>query len=270
MSFDEIAKGQAQRSVGSPPSGQDDPLVRMIEKQIREIQQSCVQIKQVVETKLGTEHDDHDLRDRLRQQTTGTQKIINQVHEKLKQLTARPQPEFKASQDKLKKDFAAVLQQFKTVTKLSSEKQQALVAREKTVSRVQKDASQSDSDATESDALLAEQARRQKQMQLQNEISYNQAVIAEREEGIQEIESTLKEVNLIFRDLASMVNKQGEALDLMEDHVETTMMHTQAANTELKKAINYQASSRKKMCCLLFILVLIVGAIVVYFTVISR
>ena len=44
---------------------------------------------------------------------------------------------------------------------------------------------------------------------LDNEISFNEAIIEEREQGIQEIQQQIGEVNEIFKDLAVLVHEQG-------------------------------------------------------------
>lgn len=67
-------------------------------------------------------------------------------------------------------------------------------------------------------------------MHMENEIEFNEAILAERwiglngaspdinahigirEAGIKEVESTVREVNEIFRDLAVMVNDQGQMI----------------------------------------------------------
>lgn len=49
-------------------------------------------------------------------------------------------------------------------------------------------------------------------MLLDNEISFNEAVIEEREQGIQEVEHQIGEVNDIFKDLAVLVNYQGDII----------------------------------------------------------
>lgn len=46
-------------------------------------------------------------------------------------------------------------------------------------------------------------------MLLDNEISFNEAIIEEREQGIQEIQQQIGEVNEIFKDLAILVHEQG-------------------------------------------------------------
>ena len=44
---------------------------------------------------------------------------------------------------------------------------------------------------------------------LDNEISFNEAIIDERDQGIQEIQNQIGEVNEIFKDLAVLVHEQG-------------------------------------------------------------
>jgi syntaxin 7 len=49
---------------------------------------------------------------------------------------------------------------------------------------------------------------------LDNEIVYNEAVIEEREQGIQEIQQQIGEVNEIFKDLAVLVHDQGAVIGI--------------------------------------------------------
>ena len=44
---------------------------------------------------------------------------------------------------------------------------------------------------------------------MDNEIVFNEAIIEEREQGIQEIQQQIGEVNEIFKDLAVLVHDQG-------------------------------------------------------------
>lgn len=50
---------------------------------------------------------------------------------------------------------------------------------------------------------------RQEVLFLDNEIAFNEAIIEEREQGIQEIQQQIGEVNEIFKDLAVLVHEQG-------------------------------------------------------------
>lgn len=44
---------------------------------------------------------------------------------------------------------------------------------------------------------------------MDNEISFNEAIIDERDQGIEEIQNQIGEVNEIFKDLAVLVHEQG-------------------------------------------------------------
>lgn len=50
---------------------------------------------------------------------------------------------------------------------------------------------------------------RQEVVLLDNEIAFNEAIIEERDQGIQEIQHQIGEVNEIFKDLAVLVHEQG-------------------------------------------------------------
>ena len=50
---------------------------------------------------------------------------------------------------------------------------------------------------------------RQELVLLDNEISFNEAIIEEREQGIKEIQSQIGQANEIFKDLAVLVHEQG-------------------------------------------------------------
>lgn len=49
---------------------------------------------------------------------------------------------------------------------------------------------------------------------LDNEIAFNEAIIEERDQGIQEIQNQIGEVNEIFKDLAVLVHEQGAVIGL--------------------------------------------------------
>ena len=50
---------------------------------------------------------------------------------------------------------------------------------------------------------------RQEIVPLDNEITFNEAIIEERDQGIKEIQQQISEVNEIFKDLADLVHEQG-------------------------------------------------------------
>ena len=59
---------------------------------------------------------------------------------------------------------------------------------------------------------LIEQEHRDKMEMMGNQIDYSTSLITEREDAIKEIESTMLEVNEIYKDLSTLVVEQGAAL----------------------------------------------------------
>lgn len=68
-------------------------------------------------------------------------------------------------------------------------------------------------------------------MLLDNEIAFNEAIIEERDQGIQEIQQQIGEVNEIFKDLAVLVHEQGTMIGkLMSMHL--ILIHIMIKETE--------------------------------------
>jgi hypothetical protein len=94
---------------------------------------------------------------------------------------------------------------------------------------------------------------RQDFLLLENEVVFNEAVIEEREQGIQEIHQQIGEVNEIFKDLAVLVNEQGYMIDDIESHIESANAATVQGNRQLVKAVKTQKSGSSIMCLILVI-----------------
>ncbi|KAA3469247.1 Syntaxin-22-like protein [Gossypium australe] len=102
--------------------------------------------------------------------------------------------------------------------------------------------------SAEQRALLVE--RRQEVVLLDNEIAFNEAIIDEREQGIQEIQQQIGEVNEIFKDLAVLVHEQGTMIDDIGTHIENSQAATSQAKSHLVKAAKSQRSNSSllKLC----------------------
>ncbi|KAJ1881733.1 hypothetical protein LPJ57_001419 [Coemansia sp. RSA 486] len=91
---------------------------------------------------------------------------------------------------------------------------------------------------------------------LDNEIEYNEALISEREEEIQEIEQGIVELNEIFRDIGTMVTEQQSLLDSIETNVQSVSINVLRGAEELDSANEYhRRSSRTKFCLILFLVI---------------
>lgn len=91
----------------------------------------------------------------------------------------------------------------------------------------------------------------------QEEVDFQDALIAEREEEIRNIEQGVGDLNVLFQQVAQIVTEQGEQLGGIAENVERTHEDTRAADRELRQAARYQRNARSKACCLLVVLAVI-------------
>ena len=92
----------------------------------------------------------------------------------------------------------------------------------------------------------------------EHEISFNEALIHERDQEIHQITTSIGQVHEIFRDLGALVHEQGMYLDNIENNVENTAVNLEAAEGELRRARDYQMRARRRMMfCWLIIFVVV-------------
>lgn len=92
---------------------------------------------------------------------------------------------------------------------------------------------------------------------MQEDLTIRNRIAQEREEGIRRIQGQVSEVNQIFRDLASIVQDQGNQFESIENQAESSASNTKQAVTELKKAVARQRGSRERLCCMLAAAILV-------------
>jgi len=108
----------------------------------------------------------------------------------------------------------------------------------------------------------------QQQQQQSNITADDLQEIQEREDAVRQLEEDIVDVNMIFKDLATMVHEQGEIVDSIEANVETAETDVEQGNYQLRQARDHQASARKKkFCCFaLLVAIVIILIIVIYFS----
>ncbi|EFJ12714.1 hypothetical protein SELMODRAFT_269103 [Selaginella moellendorffii] len=201
---------------------------------------------------LGTAKDTPELRTKMHKMRQHISHLIKETAAKLKAVneTDRTQPvsaSTKMKDAKLAKDFQRVLQTFEQAQKISKERQTVYAPLVPEVLGME-GASPDD----ERRILLAEQ-RRQEVLQLDNEVTFNEAVIEERAQGIREVQEQIEEVHEIFKDLAVMVHEQGGTIEEIDSHVENSYAATAQANKQLSKASKSQKSGNTLSCLLMVI-----------------
>ncbi|XP_004512499.1 syntaxin-22-like [Cicer arietinum] len=254
MSFQDLEAGRRNLT-----NGKQDPT-HAVASGVFQINTAVSTFQRLVNT-LGTPKDTPELRDKLHKTRLHIGQLVKDTSDKLKQASeidhhVDANATKKIADAKLAKDFQAVLKEFQKAQRLAAEREtayppfvpQAVQPSSYTVSEVGDISDKSQ----EQHALLVE-SRRQEVISLDNEISFNEAIIEEREQGIQEIQQQIGEVNEIFKDLAVLVHEQGAMIDDIGSNIEHSHETTAQAKSQLVKASKTQRSSSSLVCLLLVI-----------------
>mmetsp|Transcript_27746 Transcript_27746/g.69515 ORF Transcript_27746/g.69515 Transcript_27746/m.69515 type:complete len:141 (+) Transcript_27746:114-536(+) len=119
-----------------------------------------------------------------------------------------------------------------------------------------------DDNDDENASLLA----RQSLAQLEEQREGMAFSIEQREEGIQQLQTSFMDLNQLWKDLGSIVSVQGGILDNIETHIDNSQAQTQAGAQELAKAAQHQRTLRSRLCCLVLVVLL---AVVLFLFVLS-
>lgn len=262
MSFQDLeaGRGAGKSSRRDISNGSRQDPTQAVASGIFQINTAVSTFQRLVNT-LGTPKDTPELREKLHKTRLHIGQLVKDTSEKLKQASERDHHvEINASKKiadaKLAKDFQAVLREFQKAQRLAAEREtaytpfvpQAVLPSSYTASELDLN---SDENA-EQRAVLVE-SRRQEVLLLDNEIVFNEAIIEEREQGIQEIQQQIGEVNEIFKDLAVLVHEQGVMIDDIGSNIEGAQAATAQGKSQLVKAAKTQRSNSSLTCLLLVI-----------------
>nr|KJB51618.1 hypothetical protein B456_008G224800 [Gossypium raimondii] len=215
MSFQDLEAGRPLGSRQNLNNGKQD-ATQAVASGIFQINTAVSTFQRLVNT-LGTPKDTPELREKLHKTRLHIGQLVKDTSAKLKQASesdhrAEVSASKKVTDAKLAKDFQAVLKEFQKAQRLAAEREtaytpfvpQAVPSSSYTAGEVD---TRSDESAEQRGLLV--QSRRQEVLLLDNEIAFNEAIIEERDQGIQEIQQQIGEVNEIFKDLAVLVHEQG-------------------------------------------------------------
>ncbi|WVN85213.1 uncharacterized protein L203_100358 [Cryptococcus depauperatus CBS 7841] len=270
MSFNDLERGQAEPNSRGTTSDQDGAFTALkdtVSIQIFKIQSNAQGIQRQVD-KLGSPEDGENLRINLHNLTEATREMVKKSTEDVKKLASCPAGgEFafrKPIQVKLSKDFGDAISAFQRVQRLSAEKQKVYIEKQKRkVDRMVEEGEDSAHDEPRGSVELERvQTQAQAPLVSQQEVEFQETLIAEREAEIREIESGIHELNDIFRDLGTIVVEQGSLIDNIESNVTSVARDTTSAAEELTTAHEYQRKTGRRMFCLLMILVIVVAVVI--------
>ncbi|KAL4809038.1 t-SNARE [Aspergillus unguis] len=266
MSFDRLNTLESQPTTfrrSDDPQYHDDPdfqrLTESLSDQLFKLTSNITRLSDQIAL-LGTKRDTERVRERVHTLLEQTREGFRDVGEGIKKVQGWEDvnPSQKWTQQKLSTEFKATLEEFQTVQRRALEKQRASAVAARTAVDEAEHPTEAGAQQQQQQQLLEEQPR----LANQGEVDFQEALIIERETEIRNIEQSVGELNELFRDVAHIVNEQGQQLDTISGNVENVHDNTRGANVELRSASRYQKNARSKACCLLIILAVILTIII--------
>ncbi|KAF7545103.1 hypothetical protein G7Z17_g9446 [Cylindrodendrum hubeiense] len=259
MSFDQLSSLESGRRGGYA----DDPAFQELQYDLKSKLQALLSSNRKLANDvnvLGTKKDTPRLRERVHNSMEKTREMCREIGEGVKRLQTWDEltKQQKYEQTKVSSDFQTALQEFQTLQRRALEKERASV----TAARAAQD---TDGHGEAQEGAPLEQLQQQQelsQLAVQGEVDFQEALIIEREEEIRNIEQGVGDLNVLFRQVAQIVNEQGESLDSIADNVHNIRDDTRQADVENRQAARYQKAARNKSCCLLLILAVILTIVI--------
>ncbi|CAK9166188.1 unnamed protein product [Ilex paraguariensis] len=212
MSFQDIQNGGKPSSSAwrGRPSSQNPS--QSVAAGIFQINTAVAGFRRLVEA-IGTSKDTSDHRQKLHNTRQRILQLVKETSVKLKSLSesergANVDPTKRLEDAKLARDFQTTLQEFQKVQQLASERESTYLPAAPSSSTSSSAEHLAQNVEQENQPFLMEQ-KRQEVLLMGNEIAFNEAIIEEREQGIEDIQDQIGEANEIFKDLAVLVHEQG-------------------------------------------------------------
>lgn len=157
-------------------------------------------------------------------------RIGQQLTDQVQQIEQKPPAEanvMRATHAKLSKDYQRVLDQFRQVRERAQRRLSSMGG------GGPMPAAGSNGRVVRDRAVMEQDKRLQVQMQEQ---AINEAILREREEEIQQINSDVRKVNEIFRDINDIVKDQQQEIDAVESMIEKSHQHAKSGLDQVEKA----------------------------------
>eukprot|EP00339_Tiarina_fusa_P002555 CAMPEP_0117031602 /NCGR_PEP_ID=MMETSP0472-20121206/22697_1 /TAXON_ID=693140 ORGANISM="Tiarina fusus, Strain LIS" /NCGR_SAMPLE_ID=MMETSP0472 /ASSEMBLY_ACC=CAM_ASM_000603 /LENGTH=298 /DNA_ID=CAMNT_0004739965 /DNA_START=16 /DNA_END=912 /DNA_ORIENTATION=- len=267
---------QGAHGKGRDPSDKWNHLQQKSFQNLTTISSDTNQVKRMI-SKIGSHEDSAEFRSKIRIKLNEIRDLCTSVSDDIKVLkkmsTENSDPSVRSERKiicgKIAKDFSDCLLVYQQLSQewMAKEKKNIPIPQKPSPFSSQ-NRFYSDTVDEEKQALLA--ATRQQLSLVENDLDVNDEIIAEREKGIEEVQSAMLEVNEMFRDLNTIVVEQAPLVDSIENHIEHARFDVEKGVEEIEKASDYQkkaGSKTKVIVCLLIIImifILLVVALSIY------
>lgn len=266
--FEDDPPARKPQAAAARSQGDYLEMYKAQQKRIQDIIKGTKSIRDLMKKK-----DEENLRKKMAAEVQSMKTTCEEANKQLKvmQSYVNRSPDLRQGFLKIQKDLFEALGQFQEVSRENQARQQRMMDQEQAkIKELKEHQDDGEDDGHETDALLEDRQRTQRRLQMQSEITHNEAIIRERGQGLQNLQTALVDINEIFKDLNAMAIAQGEPLDSIENAVVTAHEKAVGGVKELKSASRSQKRSRKLMCCLVALLVCIVTSIIVFLVIFLR
>ncbi|KAH3672421.1 hypothetical protein WICMUC_004257 [Wickerhamomyces mucosus] len=200
---------------------------------------------------LGTRRDSSQLRTdietvqfrKLSEYKTTLQNLVTDISN----LNLLSQEKFKV--EKLNKEFEGISERLSSLKRLFTGRANSILINEHVNSL---DKSNQVDEATP--LIPNQQLQQQVYTITQQELDSHVLLAEERANEIQRIHGGIEEVNVIYKQLGSLVQQQGTQVDTIENNLSNLKVQTKNASEELRKAHQYQKNKSKWSCIILLVL----------------
>jgi len=265
MSFGrgDFGGGSLANSSGASSSSTMDynRITQVVSANTTKITNHVKEIKKLAE-QVGTELDNSDVRTRIQTTQTTTKRLCQDTEKLLNELKSLPAPDVQAEKRERRITLTRLANNYSNALNEYQKSSRELLNREKASISQQ-------TNASEGNSLIALDNNASGQAQLQQQLSPNEmAAMHERESAIIQLEADIADVNMIFKDLATMVHDQGEIIDSIEQNIETAVVDIQSGNTQLRQAREHQQAARKKkfIIAIIVLIVILVLFLIIWFS----
>ncbi|XP_074309219.1 syntaxin-22-like [Silene latifolia] len=256
MSFQDLQTGARPASRSAPQTAS-----QAVAAGIFQINTAVSAFRRLIDA-IGTAKDTPEHRLKLHNMRQRIVQLVKDTSAKLKTLSdsdhaSNISANKKLEDAKLARDFQAILQEFQKVQHLASERESTYMPSGPPPGAATITIDEEPRQDSESQPFIMVQ-KRQELVLLDNEISFNEAIIEEREQGIREIQSQIGEVNEVFKDLAVLVHEQGVTIDDISSNIEVSAAVTSQAKQQISKASKSEKSGSAACWWLLVVFAIVV------------
>ncbi|KAG0453707.1 hypothetical protein HPP92_025011 [Vanilla planifolia] len=254
MSFQDLQRES------TPLIGDADPVRSAVASGIFQLNTAVSAFRRLVDA-IGTSSDTPDLRVKLRDARSRIGQLVKETSGKLRDIGGAAHPARKATEIKLARDFQAVLAYFQKAQKLAEEREKAYAPTAPSRSASLGSTEEERDETKQENRRLMLEHKRQALISLDNEISFNEAMIEERDQGIKDIQYDIGQINEVYKDLAVLISNQQPNLDDIGKYIEST-----SASAAQGKAFALKSSRssrwRSSLCFWVLIIFVLVALVI--------